>query len=323
MISFGCKIHNGLSRYDFSEPHMGSLFKISLYANDSIIAKNAARDAFQKISALNLALSDYDEKSETWQLNADRTKTQKIYMPGDDLWQALLLSEFIHVRTHGAFDPTIGSLVRLWRRSRRRNELPSALDLEKAQRHSGFKNIRLVHNIRSIEFYQDELVLDFGAIGKGIAADEVAKVLKRKGIKIFLIDAGGDLLAGKAPPRQKGWRVELQSAAKDTMFLQMANIAIATSGDLYQYVEINGIQYSHIIDPRDGYALQNQAQATVITSSAAWADALASAFCILSYQEIEKISRALKKTEYTIMRNELGETRIRKSKGFSKYVIVQ
>jgi FAD:protein FMN transferase len=294
-IAFGCNINKSLSRYDFTEPHMGTLFKISLYAKDSNIACNAAVEAFQRVSTLNSALSDYDEKSETWQLNSDRKKTQKNHQPGEDLWQALLLSESLHERTLGAFDPSIGSLVRLWRRSRRKAELPTLPEFENALRNSGFGNISLLYHEKGIQFYRDELILDFGAIGKGIAADEVARVLKKRGIKVFLIDAGGDLLAGNSPPEQKAWLVEMHSSAKDTLYLELSNIAVATSGDLYQFVEIDGIQYSHIIDPRTGYAIKNQSYATVIAPTAAEADALASAFCILSLPEIDKIANSLKK----------------------------
>lgn len=320
LIIVGCNINRSINRYEYAEPHMGSIFKLSFYAYDSNSAVIAAREAFQRIAELNQSLSDYDEKSETWQLNADRAKSQGSYKPGDDLWHALFLSESLYKLTLGAFDPSIGSLVRLWRRSRRKAEMPAKYDLEKALENSGFKNILLYHNEKSIQFKKDEIILDFGAIGKGIAADEVASVLKKHGIKIFLIDAGGDLLAGKSPPKQKGWRIEMQSSEKETWFLQLSNSAVATSGDLYQFVEIDGIQYSHIIDPRTGYAIKNHSHATVIAPTAARADALASAFCVLSFYEIVEISKGLKKTEYAIMRKDSINTITQTSRFFSRYL---
>ena len=126
--------------------------------------------------------------------------------------------------------------------------------------------------------------LDVGAIGKGFAADEALAVLTRSGISHALIDAGGDIVASHPPPGTPGWRVEIPKVDDGTVGSEtvwLSNGAVATSGDTYRYVEVDGVRYSHIIDPATGLGLTERRIATVFAPTAARADALASAIGVL------------------------------------------
>ncbi|MGF1635841.1 MAG: FAD:protein FMN transferase [Cyclobacteriaceae bacterium] len=298
---------------------MGSVFKIIAYHTDSLETNKAVEAAFARIETLNLALSDYSELSETWKLNSNHQKQDSLIKVSDDLWDALVLSKQVANDTERAFDPTIGSLVRLWRRARRQNTLPDSIALENARKSSGFDKIRLVDSLQSILISNSNLNLDFGGIGKGIAADEAMKVLQSHGIKSALIDASGDMLASDPPPGKSYWVVEFEDDNSMSQVL-IQNAAIATSGDLYQYVEIDGVRYSHIVDPATGIALRDQSQATVIHRTAALADAYASAFCVLPVEKSLKLANESEVIETKIWKKEQNKTHA-SSDGFVRYVI--
>ena len=129
--------------------------------------------------------------------------------------------------------------------------------------------------------------LDFGGIAKGYAADRSLDALRDMGIRRALVVAGGDVAAGEPPPGERGWRVEI--APFDTAetparaeTLTLATAAVSTSGDAEQWVEIGGVRYSHILDPRTGRPLTGRRQATVVARDATTSDMLATALCVLS-----------------------------------------
>jgi thiamine biosynthesis lipoprotein len=114
--------------------------------------------------------------------------------------------------------------------------------------------------------------LDAGGIAKGYAADEALAALRKTGISSALVAVSGDIAIGDPPPRQSGWRVRLEHETRT-----LSNAGVSTSGDEFQFVEIDGVRYSHIIDPRTGMPLQNSRNVSVIAPSAMEADVLATA----------------------------------------------
>ena len=127
--------------------------------------------------------------------------------------------------------------------------------------------------------------LDLGGIAKGYAVDEALSVLQAHGIDQALVDGGGDLVMGDPPPDSIGWRVGLKVLGKDGQpqdtVLHLANRAIASSGDTYRYLEIDGVKYSHILDPQTGIGLTCRRRVTVIAPEGVWADAWASALSVM------------------------------------------
>ena len=127
--------------------------------------------------------------------------------------------------------------------------------------------------------------LDLGGIGKGFTADEVIKVLESHDVRSALVDMGGDIRVSNPPPNKECWMLAFSYYNEDDVEvvkkIRLKNAAVATSGDLYQFVEIDGIRYSHIIDPLTGLALNNSIQVTTIADNATEADAFASAFSVM------------------------------------------
>jgi thiamine biosynthesis lipoprotein len=186
--------------------------------------------------------------------------------------------------TGGAFDVTAGPFVRLWRRSVRQGELPSEARLAEARAASGWDKLVLHEQGRSVELLAADMRLDLGGIAKGYALDEALAVLRANGIDAALVDGGGDVIAGDPPPGEVGWRVLVSPrgpGGEAEMLLILANEAVATSGDVEQFVEIDGRRFSHIVSTATGLGLEHRVSASVIAPTGMRADALATAVCVL------------------------------------------
>lgn len=287
-----------LKRFTFSEPHMGTVFRIVLYAGDESAAEKAAKAAFARIAELDGIMSDYRPASELMQLckkaGGDPVKVSA------DLFAILARAQEVARKTDGAFDVTVGPIIRLWRKARRTRQLPSAADIKKALERVGYEKIRRDSTKKTVQLLVMGMLLDLGGIAKGYAADAALEVLRRHGIRRALVAAGGDIRVGSPPPGAKGWKVGIgplkNPAAPPSQFLLLSDAAVSTSGDAEQYVELDGQRYSHIVDPRTGMAQQGRRSATVIAADGTTADAYATALCVLGHERglplIEKIPRA-------------------------------
>jgi FAD:protein FMN transferase len=277
LAAFGCQSTppTALTRYEFSKPQMGAPFRIVLYARDKQQAEAAANAAFRRVEQLNQILSDYDTDSELNQLS--RTAGSGKAVPvSRDLWNVLEASQRLANLSDGAFDVTVGPYVNLWRKARREQKFPDTNRLAEARQAVGYDKLRLSN--RTARLLVPDMKLDLGGIAKGYAVDEAMKVLKQDGIRHALVAAAGDIAVSKAPPDKPGWQIEIGSPPK---IVSLANTAVSTSGDLFQNVELSGIRYSHIVDPRTGIGLTNRLMVTVIARDSSTADALATAISVL------------------------------------------
>tara|TARA_B100000902_G_scaffold105977_1_gene107935 strand:- start:309 stop:794 length:486 start_codon:yes stop_codon:yes gene_type:complete len=152
------------------------------------------------------------------------------------------------------------------------------------------------------------MVLDLGGIAKGYAADMMLQTLRKKGLERCMIDAGGDLVVGSPPRGEKGWRVKIGGRKHpDLPTLHLSDVAVATSGDLEQFVHLNGKRYSHLIDPFSGLGLTSQCQVTVIAPSGMEADSLASACLVLGLPKSKTLLERKEGTSaYYLMKGDIG-----------------
>ena len=274
---------NKLRRFRISKVEMAVPVAVVLYATDPGSANTAAEAVFNRFNQLNKTLSDYDKNSELRRLCATAGSGRAIAV-SHDLWVVLSAAVAIARQSNGAFDPTIAPVVRLWRRARRRGIMPDPQKLAEARKLVDYRLIRLDPKNKQVELLKQGMRLDLGGIAKGYALDEAQKVLVELGIKRSLIDAGGDIVMGGPPPKKSGWSIgvaRLNPKAQPSRYLSLANIAIATSGDTWQHVEIDGRRYSHLVDPHTGVGLADHSSVTVIAPTAMEADALASALSVL------------------------------------------
>jgi FAD:protein FMN transferase len=255
---------------------MGIAFKLTLYASRESQAEEAASAAYARVGALEQVLSDYRPTSE-----ASDVVRRAAYGPvpvSEDLYRVLSHALKVAEASDGAFDPTVGPLVALWREARRSSKLPEPLALAAAKAKVDWRCIELDPRRRTVFLKKVGVKFDFGGIGKGDACDQALAVLRRKGVRRAMVEAGGDLKVGDPPPGAAGWRV---AVAGHPETLLLANRAVSTSGDAEQFVEIGGVRYSHIVDPRTGLGLTNRIQATAIAKEGLTTDPLATALCVL------------------------------------------
>jgi FAD:protein FMN transferase len=292
-------------RFVFVEKQMGADFRIVLYTKEAKFAQAAAKAAFGEVVRLNAIFSDYEADSELSLLSVSSGEGKKCPV-SEDLWTVLAASQRLSTQTDGAFDITVGPCVRLWRIARFRKTLPTADKIARARKSMGYRKILLSPKAQKVQLKGPNMILDLGGIAKGYAADKMLDILKEKGMQSALVDAGGDLALGDAPPDKKGWRIEIGGRKHpDLPVLELANCAVATSGDIEQFVEVDGKRYSHIIDPRTGIGLTKRLQVTVVAPNGMQADSLASALAVLGSEEGALLVKKLTGVEsYFIQRKE-------------------
>ncbi|MEX0714416.1 MAG: FAD:protein FMN transferase [Pirellulales bacterium] len=277
-------VEPALDRYEFQEVHMGAPIKIVLYAADEAFANAAAAKAFERIGHLDKLLSDYDPDSELSRLSRTAGLGQEVEV-GRELWFVLSRAQKLAEATGGAFDVTVGPYVRLWRRARRQSELPDPARLAQARQAVGYRNLKLDPGRRTARLLAPGMRLDLGGIAMGYAADEALEVLAGHGVSRALIDASGDIVAGEAPPGRDGWSIAVAALGKPdsppSRYVLLRHAAVTTSGDAFQFVEIDGVRYSHIVDPRTGLGLTESMSVTVVAADCMTADSLATAVCVL------------------------------------------
>jgi len=277
--------------YTFRGTTMGGTVLMILCADRPEDAEMAAAAAFARLDALDRIMSDYRPESELMRFSAVSGRAIAV---SDDLFRVLDRSIQVARATDGAFDPTIGPVVRLWREARRTGELPSSPEIAEAMTRIGYRLMTLDPGARTVTLHRPGMQLDLGGIGKGFGADEALRTLRAHGITSALVDLGGDIALGDPPPNKAGWSIAIDpvpdGAAAEIRTL--SNVGVATSSDQVQFIELGGVRYSHIVDPRTGLGVTNRFSVVVIAPDAATADALASAFSVLGDDAPDTLAEA-------------------------------
>jgi thiamine biosynthesis lipoprotein len=325
-----------LDRFVYSQVHMGMQVRIVLYAPGEASARDAATAAFAEIARLEDVFSDYRPGSEVRRLTAAAGR----HTVSEELFVVLERGLRLARQTGGAFDPAAGAVTEMWREAIRDSRLPSPGEIRQVAAAHGYEKLRLGprssfsalapngSDVRvapavtesATEFAVDVAVeglrIDLGGIAKGFILDRARAVLYELGHDRVLIEAGGDIVVGGAPPGNRGWRVavgrlgpgngsgviEYQRqegvdpgpvpSVRDSRFpsghaciLYLADAAVSTSGDEAQFVEFGDRRYSHTVDPRTGLGLTHGRAATVVADDGLTADGLATALTILDEAE--------------------------------------
>ncbi len=311
-----------LTRYTFTEPHMGTTFRIVLYAPDEATANKAAKAAFARVAELNSIMSDYQPTSELMELCA-KAGGPPIEVSAD-LFTVLQKADEFAKLTDGGLDVSVGPIVRLWRKARRTREMPKAEEIKKALELVDFRKIKLDAQRRTVQLLIVGMLLDLGSIAKGYAADAVLAILRQHGITRALVAAGGDIAVGDAPPDAPGWKVGIAPLknpdAPPEHHLLVKNAGVSTAGDAEQFVEIAGKRFSHIVDPRTGIGLLGRRSVTVIAPNAMTSDGLDTGLCVLGVGRGLKIVEAREDIAalFVFETNKGVETTM--SKRFAKYL---
>ncbi len=250
---------------------MGTVFRITLYADDE--AQVTLRAAFDRVAELDGELSDYKPDSELMRMC--RNAYGRPVPVSNDLFRVLKTALQLSADSDGAFDVTLGPVIRLWRLKK----VPEQAQLAEARRLVGYRNIVLGDG--TVELKLRGMQLDLGAIAKGFAAEEALKVLRARGISRALVAASGDLAIGDPPPGKSDWTVALEPL-NERHVMELHNTCVGTSGDAEQFTEAGGVRYSHIVDPMTGMGLTKRIGVSTIVADGMLADALGTAVSLVT-----------------------------------------
>lgn len=264
---------------------MGSNLDMVVYASSEEHATQAITASLKKLEDLSAPINNYHPSSEVSKL-ASLLVDERLTL-SRPLSHVLMESKRWMELSRGRFDITNGRLIATWRAARKRKSLPLEAELMEAKSMSGWDNVdfRVDGDGRpTVALRKAGIVLDVAGIATGYLLDRMMEVLVSEGIQSALIDAGGDVLVSDPPPGRDGWSIDVAGISKKApplLRLSLRNCAVTTSGDLYQFVEIEGRRYSHLIDPTRGMPVEGRQSVTVIAKSAIDADAGATALAIL------------------------------------------
>ena len=274
---------------EYRQLHLGVEVRLVVATGDRAAADAGARAAYAAIAELEQVLSDWRPTSEVRRLALHPGEWVPV---SPALFEVTAASLRVAKASDGGFDPTVGPAVALWREARRTGVLPTDSALQRARGQSGWTRLHLDRVTQSVRLDRPGMRLDFGGIAKGFILDSAREVLRTHGLRAVLLEAGGDVVLGDPPPGESGWRVVVATAHGDTTLI-LANVSVGTSGPSAQFVEIGGVRYSHVVDPRSGRALTRATQATVIHTVGAMSDALSTMVTVLGETTGSAIARAL------------------------------
>ncbi|MFN7919186.1 MAG: FAD:protein FMN transferase [Bryobacteraceae bacterium] len=253
-------------RIESSVDAMGSTYTIVAYGDDRNKLQAAVDQSFEEIHRLDEALSNYKPHSEWSMVNREAGSRAVRVTP--ELFRLLEDCLSYSGKTEGAFDITVGPLVRTWGFYKGSGRLPHRAEIRTALAKVGYRNVILDKENSTVRFAKPGMEIDPGGIGKGYAVDRIVEVLRGLGISSALVSAGGSSIYGLgAPPHESGWKVDIRHPKKrgeTAGTVTLRDMSMSTSGTSEKFFVSGGVTYSHIFDPRTGYPAPGMLSVSVI-----------------------------------------------------------
>ncbi len=273
---------------------MATRFELVLSGEDPVFLRAAGEEALAGITRLEQQLSFYDPTSEISHINQNASKKPVQIRP--NLYSLLKMSANLHSITRGAFDITVGPLMRCWGFVRDSGAWPSNSQREEALRQTGMDQVVLDDSERTVFFKRDGMAIDLGAIGKGYAIEEAAEFLEECQITSALLHGGTSTMVaiGTPSPKEDGWSIGITDPHDQTNILASVTIrdrALSISAPHGKAFQKEGQVWGHVIDPRIGYPVQSAALSAVVHSSATVSDAVSTALLTMDRTEMEQVAQ--------------------------------
>jgi len=255
---------------------MGSAYSIVVYDEDRYLLQAAVDGAFEEVRRLDDLLSNYKPSSELSKVNLLAADHPVVVT--EELFNFLSACQEYSRQSEGAFDITVGELMKVWGFYKGSGHMPGPAEVAEALQSVGWRNVQLDPAHHTVFFTRKGIQLDPGGIGKGYAVDRMVKILKQSGIKTGLITAAGSSIFGfGTPPGEEGWPVDIRNPfdeSKPEAEVVLKNQSLSTSGSYEKFFTVQGKVYSHIMDPRTGFPATGMISVSVIASrtidSEAW-----------------------------------------------------
>jgi thiamine biosynthesis lipoprotein len=262
---------------------MGNHFELSAVASDENWASDRINEGIEEIKRIEKKLTTFNEESETNKINsmAGIAPVQVSL----ELYELIERSIKISSITQGAFDISYGSIdKRFWNFDTTMTELPSKNLATKSIRLINYQNIVLNHIDQTVFLAKKGMRIGFGGIGKGYAAEMAKRIMIQSGVESGIVNASGDLTTWGQQPNGKAWTIGIAHPDFQDLpfsYLNISNMAVATSGNYEKFVVIDGEKYSHTIDPKTGYPVKGIKSVTIISPNAEISDALATPVTVM------------------------------------------
>jgi FAD:protein FMN transferase len=287
LFLFACNQNTNQQSANLSGFTMGTTYTVQINSGQTIPAVSVLTQSIEQVlDSVNTAMSTYIPDSELSRLN--QSGSNDWISLSTPLFEVIYTAQEISMMSNGAFDITIGPLVNIWGFGPNiQPELPpDDLTIKSLLEIVGFKKLYLDNSKKLIRKDLPGIYIDLSAIAKGYAVDEVAHMLENKyTIQNYMVEIGGEIQAHGTNAQGKAWRIGIEKPVTDQRSVErtinLDNMAMATSGNYRNYIDVNGIRYSHVIDPRTGKPVQHQlASVTVLHSHCMIADAWATALLV-------------------------------------------
>ena len=309
----------------FTGKTMGTTYNITVVADEDRSTEGLQQKIDETLEQVNQEMSTYRKDSQISRFNA-LEKAGVEFAVSENFMEVLEVAKSVYELTGGAWDGTVNPLLSLWgfRSKEPPAKIPEKKKIEEILSHVGFQNV-LFSDDNRIAKKDPAVTLDLASIAKGHGVDRVSGVLLENGFKNFIVEIGGEIYAAGLTVEGKLWKAGINTPRKGAPFdevykvISLTEAAIATSGDNRNFVEIDGRQFSHIIDPRTGYPVENNvAAATVVAPTCTFADGLATAVMVMGlHQSLQLLERLSGVEGFIVTRNPDGSFSNHYTKGFS------
>jgi FAD:protein FMN transferase len=268
---------SGVLRLEDNLDSMGTTYSVVVYGTDRYRMQSAVELAFEEVRRLDQLLSNYRKDSELSLLN--QNAAERPVNASKELFDLLSACVRYSEASDGAFDITVGPLMKVWGFYKGSGRFPHRAEIRGAMANVGYKNLVLDAGQQTVRFRRAGVEIDPGGIGKGYAVDRMVAILKNNGIQSGLITAGSSSIYGiGAPPTEsKGWKIAIKHPKEPDRSVEevfLKDMSMSTSGNYEKFFRVAGKVYSHIMDPRTGYPAPGMLQVSVVTpktlDSEAW-----------------------------------------------------
>jgi thiamine biosynthesis lipoprotein len=281
--------------FSITHPAMGTTFTLYLYAVSQQSADAEAAPVFDEVDRIEDLLSNYRESSELSRIN--REASQSVVTTDPETFDFLQTSIAWSARSDGAFDITVGKLMKGWGFFNKRGRIPSEAELDTLRQQTGWQKVQLNAKARTVHFSAPGVELDPGGIGKGFAVDKAVAILRAEHVSAAMLSAGSSTIyALGAPPGQPGWKVVVPdpndaSHALSTVMLRDTSLSSASCAEKHFILE--GHLYCHIMDPAQLHPVEGMLQVTIIDPSATSSDALSNVLFVKQPGDSARFMRSM------------------------------
>jgi len=269
---------------------MGTVFTVAAYGRDRTFLSEAVEQVFEEVDRLDEQMSNYKPESELSVINREAASHPVVVEPG--LFHLLEISVRRGEETDGAFDITVGPLMKSWGFFRGRGRLPTRAEISGVLKRVGYRHLKLDADRRTIRFDEAGVEIDLGGIAKGYAVDRAVDILRANGITSALVSSGtSSIYALGSPPGAQGWKITVRDpydAHKPADVIHLQNYSLSTSGSYERFFKIGGKDYCHIMNPHTGWPIQGVLSTAVLAATGTDTDGRSAGFFVMGVEGARK-----------------------------------